>query len=75
MVRGLMLIKIAAAPTPAFVEEAKKISGVIDAYPVFGRFDTVVFLEGKTFQELKGVAAKVAKLKGVKSTETLAEGD
>jgi len=75
MIKGLMLIKISSEATPAFVEEAKKISGVVDAYPVFGRFDVVVFLEGETFLKMKGVAAKVAKLKEIRSTETLTEGD
>lgn len=75
MIKGLMLIKIAATATPTFIEEAKKISGVVDAYPVFGRFDAIVFLEGETFLKMKRVAAKVAKLKGIKSTETLPEGD
>lgn len=74
MVNGLMLVKIAAKATPAFVEEAKGIEGVVDAYPVFGRFDAAVFLEGRDFSAVKGVAAKVAKLKGIKSTETLMEG-
>jgi len=74
MANGLMLVRIAAKETPAFVEEAKRIEGVVDAYPVFGRFDVTVFLEGNDFSAVKGVAAKVAKLRGIKSTETLMEG-
>ncbi len=74
MANGLMLVKITAKETPTFVEGAKKIEGVVDVYPVFGRFDVAVFLEGRDFSAVKGVAAKVARLKGIKSTETLIEG-
>jgi len=74
MVRGLMLIKATYAASLDICREASSISGVLDSYPVFGRFDAVVFIEGKDLQELKDVALKVAALKGVKSTETLIEG-
>ncbi|MFQ5711298.1 MAG: Lrp/AsnC ligand binding domain-containing protein [Candidatus Geothermarchaeales archaeon] len=75
MVRGLMLIKAPAAQALKIAEEARKIEGVTDAYGVFGRFDAVVFIEGKSFHDLKDVARKVASLEGVKSTETLPQGD
>lgn len=74
MANGLMLVRITAKATPAFVGEVRGIEGVVDAYPVFGRFDVVVFLGGRNFLAVKGVAAKVAKLKGIKTTETLMEG-
>lgn len=75
MMRGAMLIKASSRAVVRLVREAKKIEGITDAYPVFGRFDVVVFVEGKDFPELKRVAAKVNSLEGIKSTETLAEGD
>ena len=71
---GLMLIRIGAKETPAFLQEVGKLEGVVDAYAVFGRFDVAVLIEGKGFSGVKAVAANVTKLKGVKSTETLIEG-
>lgn len=75
MVRGVMLIRAAADASTKIVQGARKLREVVEAYPVFGRFDAVVFIVGQNFHELKRAAAKVAALKGVKSTETLAEGD
>lgn len=69
-----MLIKATYAASLDICRKASGISGVLDAYPVFGRFDVVVFIQGKDLQELKDVALKVAAMKGVKSTETLIEG-
>jgi DNA-binding Lrp family transcriptional regulator len=77
MVRGLVLIKTTAKAVslrfPNIVDEAKKISGVTDAFPVFGRFDVVVFIDAKDFEDLKNVALKINAIPGVKSTETLPE--
>ena len=73
MTRGIMLIKVNAKLTPNFIKEAKKIEGVIDAYPVFGRFDAVVFIEGKDFPEMKEVVVKITHRRGIRSTETFTE--
>jgi len=72
--RGLVLIKASGEAAPKIVDGAKKIKGVVDAYPVFGRFDIVVFLEARDFSSLHQVAGKVAALEGLRSTETLVEG-
>jgi len=71
---GLVLVRISAKETPTFLQEVRKIEGVVDAYAVFGRFDVVVLIEGKDFLGVKTVAASVNKLKGIRSTETLIEG-
>ena len=71
---GLIIVKMGKNPKK-FLEEARKIKGVTDAYAVFGRFDVVVFIEGRDFPSLKDVAGKVNSLAGIKSTETLPEGD
>ncbi len=73
MTRGVMLIRVSSKMTPSFVHEVNKIEGVSDAYAVFGRFDTVVFIEGKNFPEMKNVAIKVTHIKGIRSTETFTE--
>jgi len=75
MTKALMLIKSSYGGALLISDEAKKIPGVKDAYPVFGRYDVVVFIEEADYQAAKAVAAKVAQLEGVRSTETLPEGD
>lgn len=73
MVRGLMLVKAGYAAALDVWRESSNTPGVLDTYPVFGRFDVAVFIEGRDLQELESVASKIAALKGVKSTETLVE--
>lgn len=51
------------------------VKGVLDAYAVFGRFDVVVFIEAEDYYKLKDIAAEVAGVEGIKSTETLVHGD
>jgi len=73
LIHGLILARATAKAATTVPEEAKKIKGVTDAYPVFGRFDLTVFLEAKDFEELKSAALKVNAIAGIKSTETLVE--
>jgi DNA-binding Lrp family transcriptional regulator len=75
MVKGLILIKAGIGAMPKIVSACKKIDGVIDVYPVFGRFDVVIFIEGKTYDELKEITDKINSLPGIKSTETLPEAE
>ncbi len=77
--RGVVLVKQekqgeGLAYTRAFHEAARKLAGVVEAYPVLGRFDDVVFLEVKDYSALLEVSRRVALIPGVKSTETLPEG-
>ena len=57
-----------------FHQAVRKIPGVAEAYAVLGRFDDVVFLEAKDYNEILDVSHRVAAVPGVKSTETLPEG-
>jgi len=73
--RALILVKSSYGGALVIAEEARKIPGVSDVYPVFGRYDVVVFIEAEDYQKTKAVAVKVARLEGVRSTETLPEAD
>jgi len=75
MISGLMLIKASAINAPSIVKEVKGMKGIIDAYMVFGRFDIVIFLEAEDFSKLKDLAKKISSINGIKSTETLIQGD
>ena len=72
---GLILVKTSIGEVDEARQEAVKIKGVVDAYAVFGRFDMVVLLEAKDFASLMRTVVSVSALKGIKSTETLIEGD
>lgn len=72
---GLVLVKTGAAPPQEILKGIGVIDGVLDAYAVFGRFDIAVFIEADDYYKLKDVAAKVAGVEGIKSTETLVHGD
>ncbi len=73
MTRGVMLVKISSKLTANFIKEVKNKEGVIDVYPVFGRFDAVVFIEGKNFPEMKNVVLNIIQTNGIRSTETFTE--
>ncbi len=73
MTRGIMLVKVSSKLTASFIREVKNKDGVIDVYPVFGRFDAVVFIDGKNFLEMKNIVLKIIQTKGIKSTETFTE--
>ncbi len=77
--RGLVLVKQekggkGLAYTRPFHEAARKVAGVVEAYPVLGRFDDVVFVETKDYNGLLEASRRVGAIPGVKSTETLPEG-
>lgn len=74
MTQAVILVKISAEDTNKFVDDAKKLGSVADAYSVFGRFDCVVFVNAENLDGVKSTARKLGGFKGVKSTETLVEG-
>ncbi len=59
----------------SLARELKRLSSVIDAYAVFGRFDVVAFLQSEGLSELYESVSKATKLEGIMSTETLVEGE
>jgi DNA-binding Lrp family transcriptional regulator len=75
MVHQLVLVRAKPETQTKFVAAAKKIKGVTDAYPVFGRFDVAVLAEVKTQDELRRVTREILAIGGIKSTESLLEAD
>ncbi len=73
MVMELVLIRAPARLQWDIVDRAKKMKGVVDAYPVFGRFDIAVLIKGRDFKDIANVAIKVAGIEGIRTTETLPE--
>lgn len=49
--------------------KARKVRGVVDAYPTLGRYDGVVFLEAPNADALNSVVVAVSRLDGVFATD------
>ncbi len=76
--RGVVLVKQekqgkGLGYTRPFHEAARKIAGVVEAYPILGRFDDVIFLETRDYDGLLEASRQIGLVPGVKSTETLPE--
>lgn len=65
---GLVLVKIGAARPIEVLEDVKVIDGVIDAYPVFDRFDSAAFIREEDYYRLENLVVEIAGIKGIKST-------
>ena len=79
MTEAFVLIRVGAGESWNFAktvsDEVRKINGVKEVYGVFGRYDLVVKMEGKTLEALGNlVADHIRGIKGVISTETLVIG-
>jgi len=72
MVFAGVLLKIDVARAKEILNEIKDIEEVKNAFLVFGRYDAVVMLEAKSIEDIgRVVIEKIAKIPGVRSTETL----
>ena len=72
MVFAGVLLKIDVARAKEILNEIKDIEEVKNAFLVFGRYDMVVMLEAKSIEDIgRVVIEKIAKIPGVRSTETL----
>lgn len=71
MIRAFVLVKTKPG-TSEEVVRARRVRGVKLANSVFGRFDAVLIIEVKNFEELKKTIYEVLeKLEHVEHTETL----
>lgn len=69
--KALILVRV--EPKYRIAEKVKEIKGVIDAFSVAGRFDTVALVEVSRVEELKEIALKIHGITGVRRTETLVQ--
>ncbi|MEM2106620.1 MAG: Lrp/AsnC ligand binding domain-containing protein, partial [Candidatus Bathyarchaeia archaeon] len=67
-----VLIKTIPTRIEETLAEVKKFKQVKKAYMVFGRWDIVAFMEVSEYKELKDITSEINRIKGVRSTETLA---
>ena len=73
MLNACILLKIVPIRAHVIIEHVRGIDGVRKAYPTYGRFDIVVFVEVEDYKELRVVTTKINGVEGIRSTETLPE--
>jgi len=72
MVLAYVLINSEIGKEAELLKELKNISGVKEVFSVYGVYDIIAKVEGKTVNELKEVViAKIRQLNYVKSTLTM----
>lgn len=69
-----ILVRTLPGKVETTLNDIKKIENVVKAFPVYGRYDIVAFVEAKNFESVFKTSGKINSIKGVKSTETAVEG-
>ncbi len=72
--QACILVRTMPGMVIKILEDVKKIKGVVKAFPVYGRYDIVVFVEASDYNSIIKISAEINALKGIKSTETAIEG-
>jgi len=76
MTRAQVLVRLVPGLDASAVEQIRVIPGVADIIMVFGRWDAIVQVEGKTLQALSRlVINQIRGIQGVQATETLVTAD
>ena len=70
MVRAIILVK---SPKKLIAARLRKISFMLESFPVRGQFDAVAVIQVKELNEIKDVTTEIQKISGVERTETLVE--
>lgn len=69
-----VLVRALPGKVKTALEAIKKVKNVVRAFPVYGRYDIVVFVEAPDFKSLTAASREINTIEGVKSTETAIEG-
>jgi len=69
-----VLIRAMPGKVMEVLEAIKRIEGVVKAFPVYGRYDIVAFIEAPSFESISKLSEKINAVKGIKSTETAIQG-
>jgi DNA-binding Lrp family transcriptional regulator len=72
MPRAFVLVNAELGYETKLADEMKGISGVNDAYTIYGVYDILLKIEAPTMDRLKEfISTKIRRMKGVKSTLTM----
>jgi len=69
-----ILIRAMRGKVVKTLEGVKAVKGVVKAFPVYGRYDIVAFVDAADFNSVSKTSEEVNAVKGIKSTETAVEG-
>ncbi len=69
-----ILIRAMPGKVVKVLDEVKKAKGVVKAFPVYGRYDIVAFIDAPDFNSVSKTSGEINAIKGIKSTETAIEG-
>lgn len=71
MIEAVVLVACEAGKYVSVASDIRKVKGVKESFPVFGRWDVVAKMEAKDLSSLSDVVLKVNGMRTVKATETL----
>jgi len=69
-----ILVRAMPGKVMTVLEGVKGVKGVVKAFPVYGRYDIVAFVEAPDYNSVSKVSSEINAMKGIKSTETAIEG-
>lgn len=76
MPRAYVLINTDPDVEEEFIEEVKRINGVVSSASVYGIYDFILVVEAETMEIVKGIiTSRIRRLRNVKTTITLVEVD
>jgi len=73
MTSACILIRVKPVFAQKILTKVKAVRGVVEAFRVFGRYDLVVFAEGRSSEEVARVSVEINGLEGVRATQTIME--
>jgi len=72
--RACILIRAMPGKAAESFKDVKKMKGIVKAFPVFGRYDIVAFVQASDFNSVLKISKQINAIKGIRSTETAIEG-
>ena len=76
MPRAYVLINTDPDVEEEFMQEVRRINGVVSAASVYGIYDFIIIVEAQTMEIVKGIiTSRIRRLRNVKATITLVEVD
>jgi len=73
MSSACILIKVVPTRIDQILTKVRGLNETRKAYPVYGRWDIVTFIQVSEYRQLKHLTSRINSYEGVRSTETLAE--
>jgi DNA-binding Lrp family transcriptional regulator len=72
--QACVLVRAMPGMVAKVLKSVRDVKGVVRAFPVYGRYDIVVFVEAPDYNSVSRISGEINAIKGVKSTETAIEG-